>query len=54
VEAWIPAEVGCVHAILDNLSGHRGTDVLLFSLSHPRWEFMFLPKYAPYLNLIEP
>jgi hypothetical protein len=54
VEAWIPKEVACVYAILDNLSSHRGTDVLLFSLAHPRWEFVFLPKYAPYLNLIEP
>jgi transposase len=53
-EAWIPAEVECVYAIMDNLSSHRATDVLLFSLAHPRWEFVFLPKYAPYLNLIEP
>jgi hypothetical protein len=28
--------------------------VLLFSLLHPRWEFVFQPKYAAYLNLIEP
>jgi transposase len=27
---------------------------LLFSLAHPRWEFVFTPKYAAYLNLIEP
>ena len=40
--------------ILDNLSTHRATDVLLFSLAHPRWEFVFQPKYAAYLNLIEP
>jgi hypothetical protein len=26
----------------------------LFSLAHPRWEFVFQPKYAAYLNLIEP
>ncbi len=54
VEAWVPAEVGRVYAILDNLSAHRATDVLLFSLAHPRWEFVFQPKYAAYLNLIEP
>ena len=23
-------------------------------LAHPRWEFVFQPKYAAYLNLIEP
>lgn len=54
VDAWIPAEVERVYAILDNLSTHRATDVLLFSLTHPRWEFVFQPKYAAYLNLIEP
>ncbi len=54
VEAWIPAEVERVYAILDNLAAHRAPDVLLFSLHHPRWEFVFQPKYAAYLNLIEP
>jgi transposase len=54
VEAWLPAECERVYAILDNLSMHRATDVLLFSLAHPRWEFVFQPKYAAYLNLIEP
>jgi len=28
--------------------------VLLFALAHPRWEFVFQPKYAANLNLIEP
>jgi transposase len=54
VDGWIPAEAERVYAILDNLSAHRATDVLLFSLAHPRWEFVFQPKYAAYLNLIEP
>jgi transposase len=53
VDAWIPPEVERVYAIVDNLSAHRATDVLLFSLAHPRWEFVFQPKYAAYLNLIE-
>jgi hypothetical protein len=26
----------------------------LFSLAHPRWEFVFQPTYAASLNLIEP
>lgn len=51
---WIPKEIERVYAILDNLSSHRATDVLLFNLAHPRWEFVFQPKYAAYLNLIEP
>ena len=54
VDAWVPDEVERVYAILDNLAAHRAPDVLLFSLHHPRWEFVFQPKYAAYLNLIEP
>jgi transposase len=53
-EEWVDPAVGRVYAILDNLSAHRATDVLLFALAHPRWEFVFQPKYAAYLNLIEP
>jgi hypothetical protein len=40
--------------VVDNLNIHRAPDVLLFSLLHPRREFVFQPKYAAYLNLIEP
>jgi len=54
VEAWVPTEIGRLYAIDDNLNVHRATDVLLFCLQHPRWEFVFQPKYAAYLNLIEP
>jgi transposase len=54
VDAWVPPAAETVYAILDNLNVHRATDVLLFSLSHPRWEFVFQPIYAAYLNLIEP
>jgi transposase len=53
-EEWVDPAVGRVYAILDNLSAHRATDVLFFALAHPRWEFVFQPKYAAYLNLIEP
>jgi transposase len=54
VEHWLPAEVERVYGVVDNLSSHRATDVLLFMLTHPRWEMVFQPKYAAYLNLIEP
>ncbi len=53
-DAWLPAECERVYAVVDNLNAHRAPDVLLFSLAHPRWEFVFQPKYAAYLNLIEP
>jgi transposase len=54
VEVWVPAEAVRIYAVADNLPAHRVTDVLLFSLAYPRWEFVFQPKYAAYLNLIEP
>jgi hypothetical protein len=54
VDGWLDAGAGRVYAILDNLSTHRATDVLLWALVHPRWEFVFQPTRAAYLNLIEP
>jgi transposase len=54
VEEWIPQDVERVYAVLDNLTMHRAVDVLLFNLAYPRWEFVFQPTYAAYLNLIEP
>ena len=54
VELWLAPDTARVYAILDNLRAHHATDVLLFALAHPRWEFVFQPKYAAYLNLIEP
>jgi hypothetical protein len=54
VERWIDPAVERVYAVLDNLNIHRAPDVLLFGLLHPRWEFVFQPKYAAYLDLIEP
>lgn len=54
VEDWVPEKVEKIYVILDNLRAHRAYDVLLFNVAHPRWEFVFQPKYAAYLNLIEP
>ena len=54
VDAWVGAAGERVDAILDNLSTHRATDVLLWARAHPRWEFVFQPTSAAYLNLIEP
>ncbi|GHO49682.1 transposase [Ktedonospora formicarum] len=54
VEQWVPQSIERIYAILDNLAMHRATDVLLFALQYPRWEFVFQPTYAAYLNLIEP
>jgi hypothetical protein len=36
VDEWLPADLDRVYAIIDNLSTHRASDVLLFSLQHPR------------------
>jgi hypothetical protein len=54
VESWIDPAAGRVYAVVDNLNTHSAMDVLLCNLAHPRWEFVFQPKYAAYLNLIEP
>ena len=54
VESWLDPTSGRVYAVLDNLAAHRAPDVLLWALAHPRWEFVFQPRYAAYLNLIEP
>jgi transposase len=54
LHTWTPQGTKRIVAILDNLRTHRTADVLLFSLSHPDWEFLFQPVYAAYLNLIEP
>ena len=54
VEGWIDPAAERVYAVMDNLNTHSATDVLLFALAHPRWEFVFQPTYAAYLNLIEP
>ena len=54
VEGWLDPAATRVYAVLDNLSAHRAPDVLLWALAHPRWEFVFQPTQAAYLNLIEP
>jgi hypothetical protein len=54
VAAWISPDLERIYASMDNRSPHRATDVLRFSLAHPRWAFVLQPKYAPYLHLIEP
>jgi transposase len=54
VDEWLSPDSDRVYAVVDNLSTHRAPDVLPFALMHPRWEFVFQPKYAAYLNLIEP
>jgi transposase len=50
----VPAGGERIDAILDNLGRHHCHDLLLFLLHHPRGEFVYPPKYAAYLNLIEP
>ena len=54
VDTWMADEVNRVYAVLANLSTHRAIDVLRWSLTHPRWAFVFPPTDAACLNLIEP
>ncbi len=53
-DAWVGPAAERVYAVLDNLGTHRALDALLWALAHPRWEFVFQPTHAAYLNLIEP
>jgi hypothetical protein len=50
VDAGVGPEVKQVSAILDDLGMHKGTNALLFALAHPRWECVFQPTRAAYLN----
>jgi hypothetical protein len=52
--AQIPAGKRRISAILDNLDMHQCHDRLRFQIPHPRWEFVYQPKSAADVNLIEP
>jgi hypothetical protein len=54
VDAQIETSVERIYAALENLKAHYCKDLLLFMVHHPRWEFVYQPNYAAYLNLIEP
>lgn len=54
VETQVPAEIDRIYAVMDNLNIHHSDDLLFFSLHHSRWEWVYQPTYAAYLNLIEP
>ncbi len=54
VDGWLGPERATIYLFLDNLNIHHAPDVLLFAARHPRWEFVYQPTYAAYLNLIEP
>lgn len=51
VKTWTEGEL---ILIMDNLSVHKTLEVRLWALTHPRVRFLFQPRYAPWLNLIEP
>jgi hypothetical protein len=53
-DSWVGSDTERIYAVLDNLSMHRATEVLLFCLTHPRWEFVFQPTSAASLHRIEP
>ena len=54
VDQEVPTAIERIYAIMDNLDIHHCDDLLLFMVHHPRWEFVYQPIYAAYLNLIEP
>ncbi len=52
LEAEIPA-AGRVVAVLDNLSTHKTTEVQDWLVEHPRWQLVFTPTHASWLNQVE-
>lgn len=52
LESEIPAEQRVI-AILDNLSTHKTREVENWLAAHPRWQFVFTPKHASWLNQVE-
>lgn len=54
LDRQIPASITRIYTIMDNLDMHHCRNLLLFMIHHDRWEFVYQPKYAAYLNLIEP
>jgi hypothetical protein len=54
VEGWLDPGLERVDAVRDTRPAHRGIDVRLWALAHPRWEFVFQPTKAASRNRIEP
>jgi len=52
LEAEIPAGQQVI-AILDNLSTHKTPNVQTWLQQHPRWQMVFTPKHASWLNQVE-
>jgi transposase len=52
LDGEIPAERKIV-AILDNLSTHKTKEVQAWLDEHPRWQLVFTPKHASWLNQVE-
>ncbi len=42
-----------VIAILDNLATHKTPNVQSWLKAHPRWQMVFTPKHASWLNQVE-
>ena len=54
VDSWVGPEPEAVFVIVDNLWGASRRRRAFFSSVNPRWQFVFQPTYAAYLNLITP
>jgi DDE superfamily endonuclease len=54
VDQQLPPDKQRIYAILDNLGMRHGHDWLVLQIHPPRGEVVYQPKYAAYLNLIEP
>lgn len=53
LEREVPASVGTLHLVMDNLKVHSGKQVQAWWADHPRFRFHFTPVHCSWMNQIE-
>jgi transposase len=53
LEREIPASVGTIHIVLDNLPMHKGKQVQAWLAKHPRFVFHHPPVHCSWMNQVE-
>jgi len=53
LDSMIPAHITTVHVVCDNLSVHKGKEVLKWLSKQPRFVFHFTPVHCSWMNQVE-
>ena len=53
LDSMIPAHITSVHVVCDNLSVHKGKEVLKWLSKQPRFVFHFTPVHCSWMNQVE-